>query len=151
MKKPKEQGSIKKFPQNLEESTSCYNLTGCLAVSFAHLTNSNDHNYEYFGSDKTNELKSRKDLVKLLEEITSNNWVVLGQRNKYQKGGFEKMSWSDFSGFSAKNITIPADQNIYVFRFNQQNDRVFGFKNSKCCTFHIIGFDFNFSAYDHGN
>lgn len=151
MKKPKNQVNVAKFPQDQKVFSNCYNLSGCLSVSFAYLTTNNDYNYAYFKQDKTGELKSRKDLVKLLVEITSNNWVTLGLRSKHQWGGFEKLPWSDFSGFSARNIEVPGDQNIYVFRFNQDRNRVFGFKNSQCCTLYVVGFDFNFSAYDHGN
>lgn len=48
-----------------------------------------------------------------------------------------------------KNISY--DTKLYVFRFG--NDyRLIGYKSNRCrAALHIIGFDFDYSLYDHGN
>ena len=47
------------------------------------------------------------------------------------------------------------DEKIYIFRFktadNKNNGRILGFKKDRCPIYYIIGFDFDFSAYDHGS
>ena len=43
---------------------------------------------------------------------------------------------------------------VYVIRFDtyqgKNKGRIIGVKDSPCSVLHIIGYDFNFSAYEHG-
>lgn len=113
---------------------------------FKHLTKNKGHNLNYFKNLKeTNQAKSI--VLDKLIEIQSKTWLQVHQENKTI--GIEVLSY-DALKFSANACEISKDQNVYVFRLNSQKWRMIGIKSEiNTDVLHIIGFDFDYSAYKH--
>jgi hypothetical protein len=113
---------------------------------FKHLTTNKSYNFDYFKNSK--ELNEAKSIIldKLIE-TQSKTWLELHQLNK--RLGIETLPYSKIR-FSSNDYEISKEQNIYVFRLNSQNWRMLGIKSEiNKDVLHIIGFDFDFSAYNH--
>ncbi len=113
---------------------------------FRYLTKNKGYNFNYFKNTK--EIKEAKSIIldKLIE-IQSKTWLQLHQENK--RVGIEILSYKILD-FSPNNFEISKDQNMYVFRLNSQRWRMIGIKSEiNTDVLHIIGFDFNYSAYKH--
>ena len=66
-----------------------------------------------------------------------------------KKVGLETLS-IEIINFEPNNYEFSKDQKVYVFRLNSQKWRMIGIKSGhNNDVLHIIGFDFNFSAYRH--
>lgn len=113
---------------------------------FKHLTTNKTYNFDYFKNPKDiNEAKSI--ILDKLIETQSKTWLQLHQLDK--RAGIETLSYGDIR-VSANNYEILKDQNVYVFRLNSQKWRIIGIKSEiNKDVLHIIGFDFNYSAYNH--
>jgi hypothetical protein len=49
-------------------------------------------------------------------------------------------------------LSLSEDSKIIVFRFNNQKSRILGVRSQECNSIlYIIGYDWDFSAYNHGN
>ena len=121
--------------------------------SFLHLTTNKKHNFSYFGASQRSDLqKTQKNCLDRLIEISTQNWRSWLNSGKYI--GCEPLDYSIVK-FEACGISLPSDENIYVFRFrlynNKDDGRILGFRKGKCPIYYIIGFDFDFSAYDNGS
>ena len=87
----------------------------------------------------------------LLKELSQKTWLELSRRTKYQIGGFEKLRYDQIN-VSPVNLTMPKDENILSFRFGSADAyRLLGCRKDGCNVLYVIGYDFDFSAYDHGN
>ena len=125
-----------------------------ISFNFMYLTNKKDYNFDFFNLDKANKLKayiSLHDKMQQLSEITMQDCKARGKIS-----GSENIKYNDFNeSFKSilKNIEIVSkDSSLCVIRFNQQNYRLI------CKTgiidndvLYVIGFDFNYSAYNHGS
>lgn len=117
-------------------------------ICLRHLTTNAEHNFDYFKKDKNKKLEAYEFFLKKIEEIQKKTWKELMLSNKFK--GFETMNKSGIK-FEGKDVSglISGDTKIYVLRFGKDY-RLLGFKTSRCNnSLHIIGFDFNFSAYKH--
>lgn len=95
---------------------------------------------------------ARIALGELLEELSKNTWQELTQRSKYQKGGFEKIPYSSCKESIFNKFKITPDTSIYSFRFGKGDAyRLLGIKPTSCHKLNILGYDFDYSAYDHGS
>ena len=75
------------------------------------------------------------------------SWLELGKESK--KTGFETILYSQLN-FSPNGLELSNDTKLIIFRFNKQNWRLIDYKSSNFkSVLHIIGFDFNFTAYKH--
>lgn len=83
-----------------------------------------------------------------LIEIMQNDWKYWHTQNK--KRGLETINYSEIN-FSPCNYTLTGDEKIIVFRFDGDDKRILGFKKNNCPILYIIGFDLNYSAYNHGS
>ncbi len=117
-------------------------------LSFAYLTTNSKYNFDYFGKDKHNRITAKAELIDRLIQLTQETWVYWQSLSKFQ-GGLETLKASDIC-FSPKDYEFSEDEKVIVFRFCSGDYRIIGFQNSSSPTYYIIGFDFNYSAYDHG-
>lgn len=134
-----------------EGIATCNNDKAMPLFSFAFTTETKNYNFNYFNNDFRKELDVRQNLDRLLKEISSNTWVSLSSRSRYQLGGFETLSFDQVS-CSPHNLTLAKDENIFSFRFGPADSyRLLGCRKHGCQVLYIIGYDFNHSAYDHGS
>lgn len=121
--------------------------------SFRFMTLNKKYNIRFLNSLQTNEReKTIYCLYKRMEEISSRPWVYWGRLRKHE--GLETIPF-EVIHFSINGDTeLSDDAKIYVFRFDtfmgKGCGRILGFKKSPCSTFHVIGYDFDFSSYPHG-
>lgn len=140
-----------KVSKNLSEKAGCYSDQH-LAFSFKYLTTNNEHSEKCFGTgnEKTTNLEC---LFKKLKELSEDTWLHWQQAPK--TSGIETIPFGQLKFKPKSTANLTKDCNIYVFRFDtnkgSNKGRILGFKDSPCGTFYIIGFDYNFSAYDHGS
>jgi hypothetical protein len=118
------------------------------AFSFAYLTNNSSHNLEYF-SDPNDKRTAIENVYIRLVEIGKRNWLYWQQQGK--KVGLELLSANEIS-FSPSDIKLTPDEKIIVFRvkgYAGKDSRILGIREDGCPILHIIGYDFDFSAYNH--
>lgn len=148
----------KKVPEKLKLNVNdkdsvvggCRNGTSMPLFSFAHITKSKEYNFYHFKDKYRNEYECRKKLDELLMVLSTTTWKDLMSRNKTQQGGFEILSYEKIKPKSP-NLTLSNDSNIFVFRFGNSDEyRLMGWKKDGCQVLYVIGYDFDFSAYDHG-
>ena len=120
-------------------------------ISFQSMTTNADYNLKSLPAGPVREL-TLVGLYKRLQELSNNPWVYWTQRPK--QSGLETLSYGDLNFAAGPSAILSKDTTIYVFRFDSYQGsgkgRILGYKNSPCSVFHIIGYDLNFSAYNHG-
>lgn len=113
---------------------------------FKHLTSNKKYNFDYFGNDR--EQKEAKSLI--LDEILKlqkKSWAEWGLENK--KTGYESLPITQIN-ISPKDFITTNDIKVIVFRINSQRWRLLGIKSQHFkSVLHVIGFDFDYSAYKH--
>jgi len=119
--------------------------------SFRSMTATANYNLKNLPSGPMREL-TFAGLYKRLQELSSNPWVYWTQQPK--QSGLETLSYGDLKFTAGASATLSKDTTIYVFRFDTYKGsgegRILGYKNSPCSVFHIIGYDLDFSSYNHG-
>ena len=141
MKKLKQLQDNKKINSNVGETRVCKQD---ISFSFTYLTTNNKYNF------KSCDDKDKLDLLIRLEELSKHEliyWMNLGKKN-----GTELLPVNEIK-FKPNNIILSSDQKAIVFRFGKgKNDcRLICIKTGNCPILHIIGFDTNFKAYNHGS
>lgn len=115
-----------------------------IAISFRYLTTKKDYNFDYFGKNLENCREVKAKLLDRIAEISSSTW--LDMQNLPKTTGFETLCFDDIR-FSPKEYIFSKEEKVYVLRACKDY-RIIGFKLGT--VYYIIGFDFNYSAYDHG-
>ena len=115
------------------------------SFSFAYLTKSKAYNFDKL--DKNNKSKWQAALTARMIELSQDSWLHWQGLGKEQ--GLETIPFRQIH-FKPNGYTISDDEKIIIFRFYSQNGRILGIKEPGCSILHIIGIDFDFSAYDHG-
>lgn len=117
--------------------------------SFEYLTSNNNFNFEWFTSKaKRDKTEAKAALIDRLIEISSSSWLFWNSLDK--KHGIETISIRELN-FSPSGYKFSSDEKVTVFRFFNQKYRIIGFKDTSLPTYYIIGFDFDYSAYNHGS
>ena len=93
------------------------------------------------------------DLFKKLEELSKMKFVDF--QNRPKNSGYEMIPISELNfkinENCMKSLCLSEDSKIIVFRFHNQNCRLLLAQSRKCSSlFYVIGYDWDFSAYDHG-
>lgn len=87
-----------------------------------------------------------------MRELSGEMWLHWMQMPKTI--GLETLTYGELNFSAANTARLSKDTTVYVFRFDtykgRSNGRLIGYKNDPCAVFHIIGYDIDFSAYDHG-
>jgi hypothetical protein len=119
------------------------------AFSFALLTTNSRYSLDYFNND--NDRKTAIELIfKRLMEISKESWVYWYAQRK--NTGIETMS-AHLINFSPTGRIMTQDEKVIVFRvksYAERDARIIGIREGGCPILHIIGFDFDYSAYSHG-
>ena len=130
---------------------------GCISeqypwFSFRYVTTNSAHSLKFLEKLEANGREiTLTGLYKKLEELSKEPWRYWTQNRK--SSGLETINYSELN-FQVSNFPeLTKDTSIYVFRFDTYQGtgkgRLLGFKLSPCSVFHIIGYDFDFSAYKH--
>lgn len=121
-------------------------------LSFRYLTRNSKYNLDGLPAGKDREI-ILCNLNRKLAEISGKPWLFWTQNRK--STGLENLTYGDLEFSADPESPISKDTTVFVFRFDTNNGtgrgRIIGFKNSPCAVFHIIGYDLDFSAYDHGS
>ena len=97
------------------------------------MTTNKDYSFKYFQNDKDLQY-SKAIILDDIIKLQGKTWLTLGMESK--KTGFETITYNQLK--------------LIVFRINSQNWRLIGYKSDNFkCVLHVIGFDFNYSAYKH--
>lgn len=127
-------------------------------LEFGSITSKKRYSFEALKHEKKNNSKAIEEFMDLILIISESNWKDLGSRGKRTKGGFELLNYSDLNSkiidnyWKNTNKSFAKDRKIHVFRFGCADKyRMIGYKSHNCNrVLHILGFDLDFSLYDHG-
>lgn len=124
-----------------------------ICFSFCYLTANGSFNFDYFNSSQKRECETIKaSLYDRLEELSKYKWIDLMALPKGH--GFETIPVSRLK-FQPSEMDDISGQKAIVFRFkgvNGKDCRIIGIKEDHCSAVcHVIGYDFDYSAYDHGS
>ena len=119
--------------------------------SFRYMTANNNYNLNYF-RDEHDKLITCEGLINKLTEFSKQPWMYWAQQRKML--GIEQMEYSRVRFKASDDARLNDDTKVYVIRFDSfrgsGEGRIIGFKESPCAILNIIGFDFDFSSYNHG-
>lgn len=119
---------------------------------FHFLTSNKRYNIDGLRSDQVQSLVAR------LHELSQSTWLALKLLGKDK--GYETLPRSMIRGFDILPEITHGDGNeckvqqinkVFVFRFgdDKSGGRIIGVKQDGCSVFHVLGFDPDFTAYDH--
>ena len=114
--------------------------------SFNYMTKNKKFNFEH--KDKVLIKKFSCLLLQKIKEL-ENKFTIKQLFVLHNKKVFESLCINKIN-FSPCGITVSSDTKIYVFRVTKDY-RMICLYSDIAPIFHIIGFDFDFSAYDHGS
>ena len=119
--------------------------------SFKNMTKNSNYNLDVL-SPGTEREQTLLGLYSRLNELSSKPWLYWTQQPT--KTGLETLSYHEINFKADPYIELAKDTTLYIFRFDthrgQGQGRIIGFKNAPCSVLHIIGYDLDFSAYNHG-
>lgn len=140
---------IKKPSANLSQ--------GCISeqhpwFSFRYMTTNKHYCLSYLDKLQLYEReKTLSGLFSKLEELSQKPWVFWTQKPRTY--GLETIEFEQLNFSPGNSAPVTKDSKVYVFRFDtyqgSEKGRIIGFKNSPCAVLHILGYDFDFSAYKH--
>lgn len=114
---------------------------------FKHLTKNSQYNFKCF----TNE-RERRDAKSIVLDNTfkfqTMTWLELMKLPKGQ--GFETLHMKALN-FSPTDYIVTEDTKVFVFRVSGKWRMIGVKRNEFKGVIHILGFDFNYSAYNHGS
>lgn len=123
------------------------NLDDYPSFSFEYLTNQSKFNFEYFKHDKTACEKAQAALIEKILLLSTFKWKELDNFSK--KIGFELLPKNEVK-VKLNHINKEVPEQFMVFRFFKEKYRIIGFKESNNPIYFIVGFDFDYEAYNHG-
>lgn len=122
-----------------------------IKFSWQYLTTNKKYTFGFFKKDMRNEVKAWQGLSAIVNDLCSSQWDKVLLRSKEEKHGVEILNHAQIK-FSANGYTFSDDQNVIVFRFGAGNGyRLLGVKGTNSNVLYVIGYDFDYSAYNHGS
>lgn len=124
-----------------------------ISISLCYLSKNKKRNFEFF-SDKNLRQKEKAltDFFDFVKRLTGKTRLEILSKNKSANCGFENLKFQDIN-CKPDGIFLSKDTNISIFRFGDNTSggdyRVLGFFSEENPIFNIIGFDFDYSAYEH--
>ena len=120
--------------------------------SFRYMTPNAAHSLKFLDSLSTNEReRTLHGLISRIEEISSRPWLYWTANRK--ASGLETLSVQSLRFPLNRDVNLTKDATLYVFRFSTYQGvgkgRIIGFKSAPCAVYHVLGYDFNFTAYQH--
>lgn len=114
------------------------------------MTTNKDFNFRFFNKELRAEVQFFEQLIEFLKKLTAKTELDIIGLDKRKECGYETLEFEEIN-FKPANCTLSKDAKICVFRFGDGDKyRLLGFFEKKQTALNIIGFDFNYSAYDHG-
>lgn len=136
-----------KSPRDNNKLSTTKNYLEYPVFCFKYLTTNNKYNIKYFNKFRDRE-KAYSALFYTIHELQKQSWEDI--YNKNRKHGLETIP-SNIVKFSPNGLKLTPDTKLISIRFNRDKYRLIGIKSEKNKdVLHVIGFDFNYSAYDHG-
>lgn len=113
---------------------------------FRYITNNNKFNFKFI-TDKNQLLIMYREFYKKLYDLSNITWETLHNLDK--KKGLEYISIKSLN-FEPNDYILSQDDKFISIRFCQNKYRMICIKSKlNKDVIHIIGFDFNYSAYKH--
>lgn len=132
---------------------NCIANNNHIILSFKYSINNKNYTIEKQTNSREKCNKVIQKLFDRLEEISKLTWKEL--QNRPKETGYEMIPISEFNINLAnikKCLNLSDDSKIIVFRFNNQKCRILGVRSAECSSIlYIIGYDWDYSAYNHGN
>lgn len=133
--------------------SDCIANNNHIILSFKYSVNNKNYKIEKITKSKGKNNKTIQKLFEKFEEISNLTWKEL--QNRPKETGYEMIPISEFNinlDNIKRDLKLSDDSKIIVFRFNSQNCRLLGVRSQECSSIlYIIGYDWDFSAYDHGS
>lgn len=151
-KKLKSEGNNKISSHTSLKEPYCAQWKEDILFEFGHITDKKDYSLnDLLNNDDKKALQSYFELLGAISEAT---WEELKLRPKKTKGGYEILEYGHLNAFIADkyNKNMSPDTKLLVFRFgNGDKYRMVGYKSHNCSRIiHVLGFDLDFTLYDHG-
>lgn len=118
-----------------------------VVFSFEYLTKNKNYMFAYFADRIRDELQVRQSLSELLKALSTKTWVEVAQLDKRAQCGFETLPAIQLR-FSPDGYDFSRDEKVWVFRFGNQQYRLIGIQSDN--VLYVLGYDFDYSAYNHG-
>ena len=123
-----------------------------ISISLQYLSTNKQRNFDFFAKNFRDKATSLDSFIKFVQRLTSKTQLEISALSKTDDCGFEQMPFAQIN-CNPHGVTLGKDTKICVFRFGERDDsdkyRVLGFFDNKQPILHIIGFDFDYSAYKH--
>lgn len=149
-------GKIRSTQQPIKIDGKLSEYQGCFSAqypwfSFKDVTKNSKYNLDTL-STGTEKEKTLNGLFDKLNKLSEKPWIYWMQNRK--QSGLETLSYNDLNFKAGPDAEISKDTTVYIFRFDtykgSDKGRVIGYKKTPCAVLHIIGYDLDFSAYNHG-
>lgn len=114
--------------------------------AFQYITTNKNHNINYFKKRVRDKCKAYSSMFHKIDLMERTSWKELFNTDKYK--GIESMNISQVKVRPNSLKQVSNDQKVLVVRFNREKYRMIGIKEKN--VFQVIGFDFNYKAYNHG-
>ena len=132
---------------------NCIANNNHIILSFKYSVKNKNYTIEKKTKAKEKCNKIIQNLFERLEEISKLTWEE--SQNRPREAGYEMIPIHEFKinlDNIKKDLILSDDSKIIVFRFNNQKCRILGVRSQECSSIlYIIGYDWDYSAYDHGN
>lgn len=121
-----------------------------VTFSFDRMLTKGDYSFEYFKKDTRGSSEAYRDLLDKFQKLSE--ITVLELMGQGKKQGFELLDvcmLADTIQNHCENNQITKDSKVAIFRFSSQKYRMICYMVDN--VFHVLAFDFNLSAYNHGS
>jgi hypothetical protein len=122
---------------------------GYPVFSFRYMTTANKYTFKHFGNNMRDAHAAYESLHSRLYEISNHKWWHWYDLGYKSNGGLEMINAHQLRFSPAENSMLD-DKKVIVLKFYRGKYRIIGLKQENNDTLFVIGFDFDFSAYDHG-
>ena len=139
---------------NLKISRNAAPITeNTISVSLQFLSKNKLRNFDFFSkSDFRQKAHALDQFLDFIKRLTSKTRLEISSLSKNDDCGFEEIPFAQIN-CNPDRKTLAKDAKICVFRFGNNGSggdyRLLGIFDSGFPVLNIIGFDFNYSAYDH--
>lgn len=126
---------------------------GNISFCFEHSTENRNHSFSYFGNDMRNRCEAYESLYQKMTDLGQIDTTTAKLRGKIS--GSEPIPYKSLSKamqmICDKTEIVGRDSYLSVFRFGQNKYRLLCKPDMNHPNLlHVIAFDFDYSAYDHG-
>lgn len=122
-----------------------------MAFSLAWMTSNARYDFKALQKMKGNDAVPLESLFEFLENLSKQPWSWTKHRNRFN-GGYEELPISEMNPVILDNVPDAIRsglETLMVFRFNKSKDRLVAIKRGSIL--YLLGFDLNFTLYNHGS